>query len=379
MLILLISLTSNSTTFANTNKKYFVVSAYYSPLKNQNFYLKWNYEDECRLNGMWIAWKSWKKVFSWMLAAPKNYKFWTKIYLKWLWIGNVQDRWWAIVNAWNRGYKYDRLDVWMWKWDEWLRRALYWWKRTIKWNVVSSNIDTSIDISKIPDPFWAIKSLEYQKNLFNISIWSKSQKKDIISLQEKLKEMELYKWEINGNYANIINIVYNYQIKNNIIDWNISPWAWYTGPKTRRYLKKDYFKYLEKKAFEEKRKKFLKDKFEELWNISSKKAKNRLYIIWKPKFWEVSYRVRELQIFLKNLWYFNYKDTAIFGNITKNGLISYQINKKIISGKDEKWAWYFWPKTKNAIKKDLENIILNKLISEEKDISIDELKRFWFL
>jgi hypothetical protein len=38
-------------TFASTTKEtYFIVTAYYSPLPNQKFYLKGNYEAEKRLN-----------------------------------------------------------------------------------------------------------------------------------------------------------------------------------------------------------------------------------------------------------------------------------------------------------------------------------------
>jgi hypothetical protein len=36
--------------FAN-NDRYFVVTAYYSPLPDQKHYLKGNYHDEIRLNG----------------------------------------------------------------------------------------------------------------------------------------------------------------------------------------------------------------------------------------------------------------------------------------------------------------------------------------
>jgi len=103
----------------SSDNDYFVVTAYYSPLENQEYYLTWDYVSEKRLNWQWIRWASWKWVFSWMLAAPKNYKFWTKIYLEWLWIWVVEDRWWAIVNAWKRWYSSDRIDVWVWYGDEW--------------------------------------------------------------------------------------------------------------------------------------------------------------------------------------------------------------------------------------------------------------------
>ena len=117
--------------YSDNNTGYFVVTAYYSPLPDQEFYLTGNYNSEKRLNWEGISWASGKWVFSWMLAAPKNYKFWTKIFLEWLWVWEVSDRWWAIVNAWNRWYKSDRIDVWVWYGDEWLRRALYWGKRKI--------------------------------------------------------------------------------------------------------------------------------------------------------------------------------------------------------------------------------------------------------
>lgn len=133
LLIVFIFTINSNFVFAETSSDYFIVTAYYSPLPNQNYYLKGNYEDELKLNWMWIAWASWVWVYEWMLAAPKNYAFWTKIYLEWLWIWSVEDRGGAIVNSWVRWYEHDRIDVWMWYWEEWLRRALYWWKRKVAW------------------------------------------------------------------------------------------------------------------------------------------------------------------------------------------------------------------------------------------------------
>ena len=97
----------STTVFATT--QYFTVTAYYSPLPDQKYYLKWDYDAERRLNGMWIRWASGRAVFSGMIAAPKNYQFGTKVYLQWLWVWDIQDRGWAIVNAWERWYKHDRL------------------------------------------------------------------------------------------------------------------------------------------------------------------------------------------------------------------------------------------------------------------------------
>ncbi|MDR1987886.1 MAG: hypothetical protein LBQ24_03920 [Candidatus Peribacteria bacterium] len=54
---------------------YFVVTAYYSPLVNQEYYLTGDYESEIRLNGRGTNGASGKEVFSGMLAAPKTYEF----------------------------------------------------------------------------------------------------------------------------------------------------------------------------------------------------------------------------------------------------------------------------------------------------------------
>jgi len=451
-----------------TKEKYFIVTAYYSPLPNQKFYLKGNYEAEKRLNWEWIRWASWKNVFSGMLAAPKWYKFGTKIYLEWLWVWEVSDRWWAIVHAWNRWYNYDRIDLWVGYGDEGLKRALYWWKRKIKWKILPSNSKITIDYKKIPSPTWATKWLKKISNIFNIPLWINSnpnqikelqkflqkiglykgkinwiynnevidiiynfqienklikpgqlywawywwyktrnlflkkylnwdfdsnkniittknipQKYDIFSkplktiddtkkLQKILKQLNLYSWEIDGSYSNIKNIILNFQLENNIIKSKNELGAWYFWPKTRAKLKEKYNEYQkqeELKKQEEKRKKELEEKFKQLQELSLKQAKKEISNIWTPKFWEVSPRVRELQKKLKILGYFNYKDTAIFWNITKQSIIKYQLDKKIIKSKNELGAGYFWPKTREQLTNDLAKLILNTQINKNKELT----------
>ena len=60
----------------------FVVTAYYSPLPNQNYYLKGSYEADLALNGNGTNGASGKEVYIGMLAAPKKYPFGTKIHLE---------------------------------------------------------------------------------------------------------------------------------------------------------------------------------------------------------------------------------------------------------------------------------------------------------
>lgn len=387
-----------SDTNAEKNESYFVVTAYYSPLPNQEHYSysvytkrERTYEEEKRLQWQWIAWASWKAVFSWMLAAPKNYKFWTKISLEWLGVWEVADRWGAIVNKWVRWYGYDRIDVWMWYGDEWLKRATYWGKRTIKWSFVAKEIKVNLDYKIIPAPDWVIKSIANnfkRKIISKIDIFSKkiTSNAEIKQLQDTLTEMNIYSWEIDGKIKSTIDSVYAFQLSKKIVIWTYSPWAWFYGPITRAALKKEYNLFLvekenkrlelarieELKEKEKLRIKNLSLKFNEFAELSSNKAWDKLKLIWSPKFWEISSSVRELQNTLKLFGHFDYKDTAIYGNITKNSIISYQLDKNIIKDKNDYWAWIVWPKTKKAIKIDLKNKFLNEIV-ELEEFDLNEL------
>ena len=451
-------------TFASESG-YFVVTAYYSPLPDQQYYLKGNYEDEIRLNGKGIAWASGKGVFSWMLAAPKNYSFGTKIELEWLWIGSVEDRGGAIVNAWNRGYLDDRIDVWMWYWDEWLRRALYWGKRKVKWNIVSSNSEVNLDYNNIPAPTWVVNSLEQTPNIFYKSIWKNSNENDIYDLklflsdnnfytwevnyiysndlisiihdfqlkyelvsedeilwagywgektrtkfleeyrlwkievnndnnvvlnsenndtiektdehidnyenillkwdindifnnpvetivdiaelQNIFKELDFYDWEIDGKYDSIKEVVLQYQLNNDIVSDENSLWASYYWPITRKTL---YYDYIELLEYKENIKK-AEEKINELKLISYNQADTKIEELWNLNIWNISPEVRDLQLILKHFWYFNEKDTAIFGWKTKEALISMQIDMEVIDNKDSIWAGVYWPSTKIELSK----------------------------
>lgn len=540
IILFIIGLLPINNVWAVSNTWYFVVTAYYSPLPNQDKYLTGNYESEKRLNWQWIAWASWKSVFSWMLAAPKSYNFGTKIYLEWLWIWSVEDRGWAIVPAWQRGYKHDRIDVWMWYWDEWLQRALYWWKRTVKGYIVSSNSEVTINYNNVSSPKWATSWLSSQKDVFNYSLWIWSDISKVKKLQQFLKDLSLYNWDIDWVYnKEITNIVYSFQVSNDILssqydlwawywwvktrglfkkmylnwefddlesnkkilfslnnysqneeleteenkeeidtknieesliieeeikenielleeedtsidfeykateyiesiktnmnlfdsftdntsqvkqlqnimfdmwyyEWDISwnyddlispiynyqidnwivinessPWAWYFWPKTRASIKNKYLSYLEdlrnnkleelKLAYEkeqreleeQKRREELEQKYKELEKYALDIATKKIELIWNLRQGQVSSSVRELQLVLKDLWYFEYQDTAIFWEITKEAVIDYQLDKNIISSKDDLDSWIVWPKTLDSIKNDVKLMVLQEKIETE--------------
>jgi len=262
------------------NDKTFIITAYYSPLPNQVKYNKWNYRAEKRLNGEWHTTASGKPVKVWTLAAPRTYPFWTKIYLEWFWIGSVEDRWSAIVPAWHRWHNYDRIDIWMWFWDEWRIRANIWGIKVVKWKFVSSTNEINLILGKD----W-LKKEEYRKN--NL-IWINDKIKTILSysnlkvnpdnldinevkrLQELFKAINLYNWNIDWNYQNIKQDLIDFQKAIGLIKDNKDWWAWHFWEKTYTSLI-NYFELKNKQDFARKEEENNKSKYNKSLNIYIKK------------------------------------------------------------------------------------------------------------
>ena len=207
----------------------FVVTAYYSPLPGQSRYTTGTYAGDIRLNGGGKVTASWKGVFPWLLAAPRNYDYGTKIYFEGIGVWVVEDRWGAIVNAGERWYSSDRIDIWMWYGDEWLNRALKWWKRTVSWRVIDASANISIQFDESPVETYA-----------NLRVWPDSSQNEIQQLQTLLREIEIYEWDIDGSYASVARPLVQYQIDVGIISWNDHDHAGYFGPRTIAHLRKQY-------------------------------------------------------------------------------------------------------------------------------------------
>ncbi len=214
----------------DTNIRYFYVTAYYSPLPWQRRYTTWSYRWDIRLNWWWKLTASKKKVFNWVLAAPRNYRYGTKIELEWIWVWVVEDRWWAIVNSWERWFEYDRIDVWMWYWDEWLIRALKWWKRKVKWKVVPNTREISIEFDESP-------VVKYNGLTLNAE---KPKKQNVVKVQQLLKELKLYNWKVDWKFSSVKSSLVRYQVANNVISSSRSPSAWYFGKRTYAALRQDF-------------------------------------------------------------------------------------------------------------------------------------------
>ena len=223
---------------------YFIVTAYYSPVAWQSKYTTWSYETELRLNGWWNT-ANWKKPSNWTIAAPRNYPFWTKIYLEWFWVWEVNDRWWAIVNSWDNWHLHDRIDIWMWYWDEGRIRTAAWWVKTVKGSIVSSNtqIKTNFETSQSPEDSTSNSNKSSQidkyKNLYVSAENPNSD--DVLNLQKLLKEVNLYNWNLDWKYDSIKDILINFQLENKIIFDKNSPEAGYFWKKTFEAFKNKFW------------------------------------------------------------------------------------------------------------------------------------------
>lgn len=289
LILVLISLIPFQAKAATKNCKVqnFLVSAYYSPLPGQKMYMRWTYEADIRLNWRWTNWADWTEVYMWLLATPRTYKFWTKINLPWLWVWTVHDRWWAIVAKSN----YDRIDVWMWKGEDWLARALNWGMRFVEWEICEQwddNLDFRSVSPKLPSyvekrlvsrtqsianwwtytftPSWvwsskkvtiwwswsAKKNSSKNSNVQNFefvkipkNIWEGDSWEDVLKLQMVLQNIWFYRdsmltWEYD---IETMEAVFNFQRENWVVDSLDELWAGYFWKRTKAALE-DYLKKL---------------------------------------------------------------------------------------------------------------------------------------
>lgn len=202
-------------------ERYFYVTAYYSPLPGQSRYTTGTYWGDVRLNGEWKHTASGKWVFAWLLAAPRNYDFGTKIELEWIWVGSVEDRWGAIVNAGERGHDYDRIDIWMWYGDEWLARALKWGKRKVKWKIVSDERVISVKFNQSPVAAYS-----------NLYVTPESHWVNVKKLQQLFTDLDLYDEDIDWKYISIEDELIDFQMQHKIISSKYDDQAWYFWKRT---------------------------------------------------------------------------------------------------------------------------------------------------
>ena len=338
----------------------FTVTAYYSPLSGQVFYYKSWYIEEVILNWQWLTWAWWKKVFPGMLAAPATYDFGGIVYFPYLGIWEIADRGGAIVLSGERNNKSDRIDVWMWRWEEWLIRALIFGKQYLSWfycpeSIVRwKNVKSFIDFSK----------LAVFKNFFDMALWLEALepgRRDIWVwyLQKYLNKF----WFISQKS---ITWFFGPETKKALCNYQVSRWivsrksrdCWIFGPRTRFLMK-----------HEVENKWYLPEDLFAPWTVDQIVAdakyklgiqnnvpdkiisyKNFFYTSYKK--WDYSQTIWVLQKFLISRNFFTGNVNSLYDKKTIDALCDFQISQKIVKSWD-KACGYLGPNTRNWLNKNL--------------------------
>lgn len=333
----------NTITAHANEETYFVATAYYSPLPDQSRYITGSYEWDIRLNGEWVTTASWKGVFPGLLAGPANYPFGTKIYFEWYGIGSIEDRGWAIVKAWERGYSYDRIDIWMWYGDEGLDRAIRWGKRTVKGKIV------------VPSSPITLKHAESKIGyIWNLRVSPDSEIESVKRLQEIFTKADLYSEEIDGKYESIKNELIDFQLKSGIIKSTDEEVAGYFWPKTIAALREKYGYSTDilisedVSLFSQYNHKYASEAYKLILEYGDLRI--------SPE--SESEKIWELQKLLTQLWEYNGPIDGRYSSV-KESLIDLQIKLWIIERRDHWEAGYFWNKTRTALWSYYENNIVS--------------------
>jgi peptidoglycan hydrolase-like protein with peptidoglycan-binding domain len=305
------------TSFAAETDKTFIVTAYYSPLPDQSFYLKWNYNAERRLNGNWTNGASGAPVFTGMIAAPKSYDFGTNIFFQGLGLWRIEDRGGAIVEAWDRGQPHDRIDIWMWYGEKGLRRALLWWRREVVGTLVTPENAMNMNPIDLEGIDLGRVDLSQYKSVKSSAVGTISE--DVISAFEDLG----YSVE-NGD---VKAMIMQYQLDHEIIKNREEDGAWTFGPKTRASLASQHGKFqsiqdVELKIIDENKKLLISE--HSLWEARTRIIENRISAIGSPKRGDRGDHVVALQWILSKTGFFHGKTTGVMAGPTIIALKKFQ-------------------------------------------------------
>jgi len=309
---------------AGGEARYFIVTAYYSPLPGQTRYLRGNYLDEIALNGNGTHGADGTPVYAGMLAAPRGYVFGTKIYIPGMGVGTVHDRGGAIVSAGNRGHAHDRIDVWMGYGDDGLSRALSWGKRTVLGVVYppSSPVKESLTYHGI----WKTFSVSPPSFVLEKGKQGEAVKR----LQKRLADAGFFTGTFDGKFdEETEKAVLAFQLKNGVISSPNDRGAGVFGPKTRKAL----YAFLQQ---EEEKKERETEHFARLLPAGLFRGQS-------------NDAVGHLQQALKRLSYFSGKVTSVFDEETEKAVLAFQLKNGVVSSPNDRGAGVFGPKTQSTM------------------------------
>lgn len=289
----------------------FIVTAYYSPLPDQEFYVTGSFEGDKRLNGNGTHGADATPVYPGMIAAPGTYAFGTRVSCPPYIDGEIHDRGGAIVKAGVRSNAHDRLDFWAGQGDEALKTALYWGKRTLTCTVYPPNTAPAEQYVSLPKGNLSAHAGSFLK---------KPQSTTKIATENTIPTQYQQRFQTLGYDAQDPSARIAFQIRYGMIKDETDPAAGNFGPNT-------------------------KAKLDEIFS-------NTISISENLEEGDVSDEVRTLQELLAQLGYLEEKPTAIFGEKTKAALIKFQLEKGLIDNAEHPAAGYVGPGTKAAFEKE---------------------------
>ncbi len=306
------------TSFASSGETAtFIVTAYYSPLPWQSSYARGSFAADKKLNGNGTHGASGTPVFTGMIAAPSSYEFGTHIFFEGLWLGRVEDRWWAIVDAWVRWQPHDRIDIWMGYGDAWLSRARAWWVREVTWRFVTKEEADNLN---------SVDLIGIDKGRVDLSIFptAKAQSQGGISADiiEAFAELG---YIVEG--GDVKAMIFRFQVDQWILTSQSEDWAGNFGPKTKAAFVGEYKKYTNLKRIDiegiEKARKELLDE-RSAWEVRYNTAHNSVQAFSTIQKWENSTNVLALQSILHSEGFFKGKKDGQMKVATILALKKYQ-------------------------------------------------------
>jgi peptidoglycan hydrolase-like protein with peptidoglycan-binding domain/3D (Asp-Asp-Asp) domain-containing protein len=328
--------------------KTFTISAYYSPLTDQSYYVTGTYDGDIRLNGNGTNGADGTEVYPGMIAAPQSYDFGTKMYIPGVGMVAVHDRGGAIVDA-NEEGKHDRLDIWMGYGDEGLERALNWGMRTIEVTVYGPD-DTIVEevyLEGYSDAEKFIKEVVSPPELFPSDLWYGTQNDDTLKLQEYLTVLGYYKGTLDGYYGDdTTEAVFMFQVDQGILDDWSDFGAGHFGINSRRAMDNavdgvDMDSELQKVET-------INTGFQKMQSYSDLKE-DPDYFTGALARGDSGDDVYALQAELANLGYFMIEPTGYYGEVTEHAVFKLQQKLGIVDTMEDQGAGIVGPTTMSTL------------------------------
>ncbi len=324
----------------------FITSAYYSPLEGQDYYVTGSLAGDIYLNGSGVNSADGTPVYPGMIAAPSTYAFGTKMEIPGVGTVAVHDRGGAILVAGERGYEYDRLDIWMGYGDAGLTRALNWGKRTV--DVIVYGINPDIKESVYLEGYSSAESFVRNTVLspleFPNDIYYAAEGDDVKEMQEYLIDWGYYENEATGFFgSDTAQAIFQFQLDFGIVDDPEDMGAGHFGINTR--TKFDQLINADEGA-------------EEVVKLQKGEVLMAKYVdLYEEKelfaapleLGSTGNTVSMLQEELVNLGYLRLDPTGYFGETTEHAVFKFQQNQGLVSSMDDAGAGYVGPATRSAL------------------------------